>query len=311
MPGRDWRAAVGAPARVAAPAAPRLPELPAPVQRLLEQRRELERRMREVTGAGKEDPRLAALYQVRPLAERRAEHEQWQSAREEETRRAAQLAHGRRVEEVGETARRLDRPAPGEPALGPSTLPLRATPGEHFRPRERTRPRHREASDTDAFMTAREKLGGLARQSRDLDARRDELRRQGHGEAADAIDRALADTGTDKILKGAEKLDRVFDRAATTSTAPERAERVIEDDWLKRRDRIGGPDLHRYERGFRARAERLLKVDTGSIAELQERMERQRERGLDRRRAAREEERRDEERRERALTRRRERGDER
>lgn len=307
MPGRDWRSAIGVPQaapKAPAPAAPRLPELPDPVRRLLEERRLLEARMREVTGGG--DPRLASIYEVRPLAERRAELETWARSRQQEAGRAVGSAQEKRAEEKALASARLDgpRPAPRPPVAAP--LPLRPTVGETLRPR--TRPTRRSPSESDAFMAARENVGesvsSLARQSRDLDAQRDRLRREGKGDAADAIDRALADTGVDRLLKGADKLDRTYERGATTAKAPERAVRVVEDDWQRRRDRIGGADLDRYQRRYTERAARLLNVDTGTIDQLQDRMQRQRDRSLDRRRAVQDEQRRDDDRRDRALARR-------
>jgi hypothetical protein len=203
-------------------------------------------------------------------------------------------------------------------------------------------------------MALRDQLSGLDRSFADADRRladqgldreREDLARMQRDlkldrvlEGVDKIDKVMAGAEKlDKVIEGArnlgkavasvEKMAKVFDRGSTTADRPERAGKVIDQDWLARRDRIGGPDHQSWERGFKERASRLFGVDTGTIADLQEKSDRQRgnalqrrreereqqdqdesQRGsaLERRRAAREQEGREEDRRQRALDRRRE-----
>lgn len=304
MPGRDWRDVVGG---VASPDS--IP-LPADLARLMEQRQALEQRMQSLTGGENMDSRTAALYQVRPMAERIAEHRDWQRSREDATRRAAGQAGERARDEREQSAERLEVRGTPRPA---EAMPLRPTSAE------RDRLRQRQPSEAESFLAGRDLVSGLGGVLGRFDVTR-------------ALDRKMKGSGAEKLAGGVEKLQRLIDRSASTMKAPERAERVIDEDWLKRRDQVGGPDLARYEQGFRKRAERLFGEGAGeSLANLQERTEglreqvmgrrreergeavasaRQSERARQRREARRQAEQGDEDRRQRAVQRRRERGDE-
>lgn len=328
MPGPDWRdvqrraasprapaAAAPAPAR----AGPRIPaNLPVspPLARLFAEREALEQRMHRLTGAPEDDPRLAALYRVQPMAERRAEHDAWQAQRQEEARRLAAEAVKRRgahPEPDGRPQARSSEPGDRHspelrplPAAGRS-LPLRPTAADlapPLRPTAGERPRTAHGgtpSDSRGFMAIRDKSGALRRDLAEADRR---LAEEGlESERAD-LGRATEQLKLDRIDAGAAKLDRVFDRGTSIADSPGRAGRLVKEDWRRRRDRTGGPDLDSYQRGYKERAARLLNVDTGTIEELQERTERQREASLDRRRDARDGEERDQARRARALERR-------
>ncbi|HEX6374520.1 MAG TPA: hypothetical protein VFZ91_02255 [Allosphingosinicella sp.] len=322
MPGPDWRDVQRRQASARAPAPvpgrvepPRLPQ-PAdgsPLGRLMAQRQALEQRMQMLTGEAPPDPRTAALYQVRPMAERRAEHDAWQLQREREAQRArADLADRRRSDDP-QRAPRVDGrdeadAVAGDPALRPTRgergPPLRGTAADR---QGRRRPGPGEAP-LRALSGLREKLGGLDRALGDADR---QLAERGMSREREDLAQMKKDMGLDRILSGAGKLDDMLERGAPSSRSPERAERVVEDDWLKRRDAIGGQDMESYQRGFKERAARLFGVDTGTIDQVGERLQRLRESSLDRKRETQEEERRDEERRARAVQRRREGADER
>ena len=234
--------------------------------------------MSTLIGGVDEDPRTAALYQVQSMAERIAAHRAWQSDRDSETQAAALAAAQRRRTDGEAAAERLDSRTAGMPG---NPVPLRPTAAE------RPRRQRRRLTDSDEFMVARNSVDSLGRQLRDAEGR---LATEGNAASREALDRAMRDSGSDKLARGLDKLDRVLDRAASSKAAPERAKRVIEDEWAKRRGQIGGPDLARYARSFQARNDRLLGVETGSIADMQERSERLREAGLARRREEREQE---------------------
>jgi hypothetical protein len=274
------------------------------------ERQALEQKMDSLTGGADSDPRTAALYQVRPMAERRAEHDVWQRQREQEAERLRTARIASREEASGERA--LPR-EPERPTLrADDAPPLRSTRGEGppgLRPTAAERRRERPGAGLVDGL--RDQLGRVASLQRSLDDADRQLADRGMNAEREDLQRMRRDTGVDRLASGAQRLDEVFDRAAPTRSAPERAERVIEDDWLARRDAVGGPDLARYQQGFKERAERLFGVETGTIDRFQERMERLRSSSLARRRDAREAERSDEARRNRALERRREGSDER
>jgi hypothetical protein len=280
-----------------------------PLGQLMAERQALEARMQRLTGGtAASDPRAAALYQVRPMAERRAEHQAWLARREAVHVPTDQepVANPSRTAGETERPRATGRPTPSEP-------PLRPTPGEALRRPERGTP-----EDSRRFAELRDQLSGLRgglSQLRDLDRSFADADRQLAAEGMERergeLEEMRRSTGLDKLAAGAEKLDGVLARGTSIADAPRRAGELIERDWLRRRDRIGGPDLERYERGFRERAAKLFGVDTGSTDQLEDRMARLREGLSARRRAAREDEERDEARRDRALERRRERRDER
>ena len=296
MPGPSWRdlerrgaIAPGRPGRPAAQApvpgndsagspAPGI-DLPEPLQDLLEERRALEARMASLTGAETPDPRTAALYQVQPLAQRRAEHDAWQRRRDAATQRAVQRQNDtpepRRAAPPVETR-------PRQPVRPDETPPLRATPGEQLR-----RPQRGAPLDTDRFSAARDQLSDMRRQLRSADR---QMAEAGMDREREDLSRATRDMGLDHVMEGNERLGRDLDRVSALTDAPRRAERVIEDDWLARRERIGGPDFDTYQRGFRDRMGRLFNVATGSVAQLQERSDRLRSAARERRAAERRQE---------------------
>lgn len=310
MAGPSWRdverrqagarpaAAAPVPGRVAPLRAPELGAV-SPLGKLMAQREALEQRMQTLTGEAPPDPRTAALYQVRPMAERRAEFDAWQMQREREAQRARSGLIERRSAERGEPASER-RTAPGEqealeePSLratrGEAGPPLRGTAADRD-PRRRPSPADEARSGLSGL---RDKLGNLDRALGDADR---QLAERGMNREREDLARMKKDMGLDRILSGAGKLDSMLERGAPSAKSPERAERVIEDDWLKRRDAIGGQDMESYQRGFKERAARLFGVDTGTIDQVGERLQRLRETSLERKRESQEQERRDEDRR--------------
>ena len=265
----------------------------------MEQREALERRMQTLTGEAPPDPRTAALYQVRPMAERRAEFDAWQMQREREAQRARSGLIERRSAERGEPASER-RTAPGEQEAleEPSLRPTRGESGPPLRGTAADRDRRRSPSTAEQARSGlsglRDRLGNLDRALGDADR---QLAERGMNREREDLARMKKDMGLDRILSGAGKLDSMLERGAPSAKSPERAERVIEDDWLKRRDAIGGHDMESYQRGFKERAARLFGVDTGTIDQVGERLQRLREASLDRKRESQEQERRDEDRR--------------
>jgi hypothetical protein len=121
----------------------------------------------------------------------------------------------------------------------------------------------------------------------------------------DTLDRPIArrqveKIGADRIAKPKEKIQKPLEKAREALDSANRATRTLSDAWDKRRDRIAGPDLDRYTQGYDARKARLLGVETGSLNDMAQRSERQREAGIARRAEARRSEAADENRRSRA-----------
>jgi hypothetical protein len=121
----------------------------------------------------------------------------------------------------------------------------------------------------------------------------------------DTLDRPIArkkieKIGADRIAKPKEKIQKPLEKAREALDSANRATRTLSDAWDKRRDRIAGPDLDRYTQGYNARKAKLLGVETGSLNDMAERSERQREAGIARRAEARRAETADENRRARA-----------
>jgi hypothetical protein len=106
--------------------------------------------------------------------------------------------------------------------------------------------------------------------------------------------------GADRIAKPKEKIQKPLEKAREALDSANRATRSLSDAWDRRRDRIAGPDLTRYTQDYDARKARLLGVETGSLNDMAQRSERQREAGIARRAEARRAEAADENRRSRA-----------
>ncbi|MES2442986.1 MAG: hypothetical protein V4574_09155 [Pseudomonadota bacterium] len=298
---------------------------------LMAERRALEQRMRSATGgAPGADPRDALRFQVPSMAERRAEFGDWSGRRDAQSLAALQNLPPADVPPPLER-----RPAAPRPAAGVPDPSLRETRGE--RPGgtpvsaddwlaarlgiERPR-RGRVADDGKAWLEKR--LGGgsvadkaaefgrsLDSAASDLDRQFDDADRKLASEGASEEDRReiarlKKDLGLDNYTKARDKArdkgDDVIARATALPDAFRGAERKVEDDWLSRRDAIGGEDKQSYMKPLRALNDRVLGM---GMPDIEERSAAGRAMALDRRKAAREEAQADDARRERALERRR------
>lgn len=171
------------------------------------------------------------------------------------------------------------------------------------------RPRRRTGSEDQSLdrrlERARQRLIGrdsdIQRVTRKLD---DAGRQVGSlSDKLDEVDRKLAAEGLEeerKELKNSPlgKVDKTLKKGSDILRRPQRAVDRANAEWEKRRDQISG--ILPVDRSFRDRAAALLGVDTGTIEQLEERMNRVKERALRKRSLESEQERRDEQRRERA-----------
>jgi hypothetical protein len=289
VPGNSWRDLrerrpvdlAGSPGRVAglpaslgdaANGSPRLAEL-------LEQRERLERRMQRLTGdaatPGGGDGRR---YRVPSFAERRREQEAFEARRDRGGRRSA------------ERAAPEEPPLRGAPGRGP------ADPGGDARQWLRERDAWRQS----LRESARDRLSPVYRARQALRGARRLL-----GGAAGGPRRAPAPGTNDPLSGRTPGTGRDPAAADAARDATRAATHAIDDDWDARRERISGP-LDRIG-SYADRAERLLSTETGGSGDVFERLRRNRERALERRREERRQEARDQARRDRALRLRRER----
>jgi hypothetical protein len=180
--------------------------------------------------------------------------------------------------------RSFDRPAKREEPLRPRAAARKAT---EERPVER-QPAPRETPRATAPREPARPFGS-------------DLRRAVTSGLDRALDKnRLEKIGADRIAKPKEKIQRPLADARRALDGANRATRTLSDAWDKRRDRIAGPDLTRYTQGYDARKAKLLGVETGSLNDMAERSERQRQAGIARRAEARRAETADENRRARA-----------
>lgn len=218
-----------------------------------------------------------------------------------------------RAEDVRRKARRgpsvteLMDARPRKPARDdPPPRPRRPTPDEP-QPRQRgTRDREDESERLDARLErARERAIGRDSEVGRATSRLDDLGRRAEGLSGKLkdLDRQLAERGLDEEraeLRNSPlgKLEKALDKGTGILRRPQRAVDRANAEWDKRRDQISG--ILPVDNSFRDRSARLLGVDTGSVEDLEARMNRMRERAMRRRTAEAEQERRDERRRERA-----------
>ena len=344
MAGRTWQELIGAPAATpapahasapaprreavvadragrssrpgASPASPDQAALASPrLAQLIAEREALTARMHTLASGGDAlAPRDAARFQVPSFAERRAEF------------RALEARLDAQRERISEPPARpaADRPGtpnaertPREPGLPSRTRPRSpdrfATPTasaqEFLARRDRDRMALRDAARdrlapltavADAGRSLGTAIGGTQGKLRDLDSR---LAAEGVSaeERAD-IQREL---GSDRL----KAIDDTVGSVNRTLDAPSRAIDRIDSAWTGRRDRIEGA-LDRIGPYAETR-ERRLGLDTGGSGDLFERMRRNREQALQRRREARAESAADDHRRNQATARRRQRESER
>ena len=266
---------------------------------LLEQRQELENRLRSLTSGGREnlDPRDAARFQVPTFAERRAQQREWEERREVLQQRAAELRRRARGQEEPEgQAQSRDDTDLRERFVNDASVERWLSQHDARRRSLRDQARDRLSPLNDVARAGRrfqDSLSNTSSKLRDLDRK---LQEQGLGEEREAIRRL----GADKLKKATSQVERVTRMAE----APQRAVQKIDQFWQRRQQDIGGP-LDRFG-SYAEQSKNRLSTDTGGSGDLFERMQRNRMRALQRRQERRREEERDEARRERARRARRE-----
>ena len=298
---------------------------------LVRQREALERRMERAMAGGQQplDPRDAARFAVQGLAQRRAEHEAWQRRRDEQ--RARQTGQRETEPETGAAVepalRRFGRalgPAGGIAAPRIPGMALRPTPGEQpggspldparwMSRHDANRPRQAGGGDDYARLDrrldrARSQLDRVQDPMADLDRQFEEADRKLAAEGLDAEREDLAqmkkDMRLDDFNRPSQSANDTFDKFRSTTDRTKDAGERIEQDWLDRRDAIGGEDMESYMRPLRELKDRVLGMKAD---DFDRRSDERRAAALERQRQRRREERADEERRERALRNRRER----
>ncbi|MEM7236673.1 MAG: hypothetical protein AAF501_02435 [Pseudomonadota bacterium] len=295
-----------------------------PLRTLVEEREALERRLRGlsgVSGAGSQDPDIAARFPVASFAERRADEQAWAM------RRAAlqdQRDHLRRqARDPGAADTRPASSSRDAAGLGPSPLEARMSAGlpdmiGGLGPgamRSMIGSRARRAGDRipSRSASARSGLGRVREELEPLDRVGRPLRDFGRsletaqGQLRD-LDRQLADEGVSaaereeirKALKG-DEIDKVGGKIAKANEALDAPRKIVdkvENEWVRREEQMTGP-MDRLS-SYAGMRERRLSPETGGSGDLFERMLRNRQRALQRRRDQQDQEERDRRRRERA-----------
>ncbi len=268
---------------------------------LLEKRKELEGRFHSLISGGEHlEPRDAARFNVPTFAQRQAQEREWERKREHRYRRNLELRRQGRTDK----RRRSAEPSEVSQWQARRDAPSLGGVDRWLAQRDRDRQSLREqARDRLAPLDNVANVGrGLRRPMGDLDRQLDEMDRKLAAEGVsdserDDIRRALS---TDKLQQaGLKKMNKY----STMAEAPRRAAEKLNNEWRGRQQQISGAMdcFGPYVR----RSRRRLSTATGGSGDLFERMARNRERALTRRKERREQEERDEARRERALRRRR------
>lgn len=279
---------------------------------LLRKREQLEQRMHNALGggAGAISPRDAARFQVPTMAQRRAEHRAWEQARDRNRPAApenGEAAIGRQLSAVGE---RIARVVPAIPRL-----PMRPTAGERgsaspLDPSQwlAQRDAARSGGGNDEYDRLDQRLDRARSQlsnanpMRDLDRQFEEADRKLAAEGLDSERGELAsmkkNIGLDHFNRPSAAADDIFGAFRSTTDRTRDAGERIEQNWLSRRDAIGGQDMESYMRPLREMQSRVLSMSATDFAERSDRL---RQAALDRVRERRQEQDADEARRSRAL----------
>ncbi len=303
MPGRTWRdltntttPAAGADSSaptgagsVVARAAQGSPRLAG----LLEQRELLENRLRVLTsGSGTAvDAREDARFRVPSFAERQQQQREWESRRSGLQARALDLRRQAR-RSAAPPADDSIRPSPRnrpDTGIGDNVnqwLARRDSQRRSLRDaaRDRLTPLNEVARVGSRLNRS---LSGASGQLRDLDR---QLAAQGLDQERDE----LRQLGTDRLAKVSSQVDKYTKMAE----APMRAVRKIDRSWEDRQRQISGA-MDRTG-PYVDRSQRRLSTDTGGSGDIFERMQRNRQRALERRAEQRRQEEQDEARRQRA-----------
>lgn len=285
------------------------------LEHLLEERRALEQRLRQLTGLaqqhGSGDAHRDARFSVPSFAERQAELRQWESQRQSQRDRRAQQAWGNQARWQNQRAQSPHLGLP-EPATNLGATGLSSGMGELTRGLSAGTDRLRQTANP-ALDRPRAAAARLDEWGRPLRQMGDQLADQSR--QMDDLDRRLAAEGVSEAERAevrsavrADEIDRVssvLDRANQALEAPKRAVAKIDRFWQEREQQISGP-MDRFS-GYAAERDRRLSTEFGGSGDLFERMQSNRMRALERRQEYRMQERRDERRRARAGERRAER----
>lgn len=296
------------------------------LRNLIDERDALEQRLRALSGvpsAGSQDPSIAARFPVASFAERRAEEQVWAERRQEMQDQRDLLRRQSRdpeaVEDFQRTRRREQGGLPTSPLEGRIAGGLSDLQGgiSQHSPRsmigvagrvgqQRQRITSRSSAARSNIGRVREQLEPLEQvgrplrefgrsvenaqgQLRNLDHK---LEQEGVGEAERAEVR--------KALKG-DQIDKVGGKIAKANEAldaPKKIVNKVENEWVRREEQLTGP-MDRFS-SYADQRERRLSPETGGSGDLFERMLRNRQQALQRRREQQEQDERDRKRRERA-----------
>ena len=267
---------------------------------LLQQRQELESNLRNLVSGTSSDQREAARFHVPTFAQRQAQHRQWERQREQQ-----QQVLGRKQREQGvvnSLENRADQAERMRTGLRNFQQPVSDWMDERDQERQSLRSRfdsaERELKDsTRPLKNIGKQVGSASQQLKDLD-------RQLAAEGSDSDREELRKLGTDKI----HKADKTLQKINGIIDAPSRAVKKIDDFWQARDNQISGA-MDRFG-PYADNARRRLNLDQGGSGDLFERMQRNRENALERRREQRQEQMRDQARRDRALQRRKKKNEE-
>jgi len=290
---------------------------------LLKQREQLQQRMQTamVGGQPQIDTRDAARYQVPSMAQRRADYRAWEDAREQ-----------RRNETSGDGEQSNDAPVlgpyertrPQTPPNNMPSLPFRSTTGEagsaspldpgqwmqqhdQRRARGRQRPRRRRTNDDynqldERLQRARSSAGNIQNPIRDLDRKFADADRRLADEGMDSERRDLEqmknEMGLDNFNRPVKGAEDIFSKLRSVTDRSRDAGERVEQDWLSRRDAIGGNDMESYMRPLRDVKDRVLSM---SGRDFDARSEDRRNKALELQRQRRRQEQADDARRARAL----------
>lgn len=253
---------------------------------LLEQREGLEDRMRNLSAGSQTEvsPRDAVRFQVASFAERQVQQRAWESRREQLRAQAAEIRNQSR--NSSSASRSTTRPS--------------ASPQDSVNQWLA----HKDAQRQNLRETARDRLSPLndvAQVGRQLSGSLSSASQQLRN-----LDRQLADQGLSQEREelrslGGDRLNQIqssVSQYTKMAEAPMRTVNKIDNFWKKRQQEISGP-MDKAS-SYVDRNRRRLSTRTGGSGDLFERMERNRQRALQRRKEKQQEETRDEARRERA-----------
>jgi len=303
---------------------------------LLDKRKALEDNLRHLTSGtengSNENAREAARFPIASHAQRRFSQQQWDKKREQSRSRLQQNKPSNRERGNVQAGGQGSRHGPGSVLQNTGrglNAPVERTGQTSVNPsledwylhrdsmREKNRQNgisktsvnsSREAQQTRSGMmggvtggldtlantagSARRPLSNATSKLRDLDKR---LADQGLDQERKELNKEFKKMGVDKLEKAEKTLGNIEKYASKASSAVNK----VDQFWKKRDQQISGP-MDRVG-PYVARSKQRLSTETGGSGDLFERMQRNRERALQRRREIQRQEQRDEARRRRAL----------